>query len=163
MTTIVPNRIRTGFGARGYKEADSGMRVFRNVYSNVRDVLDPVVDDATYATAIQMDSVSSRTLNGVSVNDGRSTRTGTGEMNAVPPASEREPLNRDVLAADKDRVSRGARGLDHRLRLTVESDPNDLGRNGHVFAAGSAHQHRIPRLRQRDLLLDLFSSVAIDR
>jgi hypothetical protein len=47
--------------------------------------------------------------------------------------------------------------------LTVESDPNDLGRNSHVFAASSAHQHCIPRLRHRDLLLDLFSSVAIDR
>ena len=139
------------------------MRVFRNVYSDVRHVLNPVVDDASDATAIQMDSVSSRTLNGVSVNDGRSTRGGTGQMNAVPPASEREPLDCNVLAADKDRVSCGTRGLDHRLPLTVESDPNDLGRNGQVFAAGSAHQHRIPRLRQRDLLLDLFSSVAIDR
>ena len=122
------------------------MRVFRNVYSDVPDVLDPVIDDATDATAIQMDSVSSRTLNGVSVNDGRSTRGGTGQMNAVPPASEREPLDCNVLAADKDRVSCGTRGSDHRLPLTVESDPNDLGRNGQVFAAGSAHQHRIPRL-----------------
>jgi hypothetical protein len=139
------------------------MRVFRNVYSDVRDVLDPVVDNASDTPAIHMDSVSSRTLDGVSVNDGRSTRGGTGQMNAVPPTSERETLDRNVLAADKDRVSCVARDLDHRLPLTVESDPNDLGRNGHVFAAGSAHQYRIPRLRQRDLLLDLFSGVAIDR
>jgi len=139
------------------------MRVFRNVYSDVRDVLDPVVDDASDAPAIHMDSVSARTLDGVSVNDGRSTRGGTGQMNAVPPASEREPLDRNVLAADKNRVSCGARGLDYSLPLTIESDPKDLGRNGHVFTAGSAHQHRIPWLRQRDLLLDLFSSVAIDR
>ncbi len=84
-------------------------------------------------------------------------------MNAVSPASKHETLDCNVLAADKDRVNCGTRGLDHRLPLTVESDPNDLGRNGQVFAAGSAHQHRIPRLRQRDLLLDFFPSVAIDR
>ena len=65
-------------------------------------------------------------LDGVPVNDGRSTRGCTGQMNAVPPASERETLDRNVLAADKDRVSGVARGLDHRLPLTVESDPNDL-------------------------------------
>jgi hypothetical protein len=139
------------------------MRVFRNVYSYVRDVLDPVVDDASDTPAIHMDSVSSRMLDGVSVNDGRSTRGGTGQMNAVPPTSERETLDRNVLAADEDRVSCVARGLDHRLPLTVESDPNDLGRNSHVFAAHSANQHGIPRLRQCDLLLDLFSSIAIDR
>jgi len=59
----------------------------------------------------------------------------------APPlaASEREPLDRNVLATDKDHVSRVARGLDDCLALTVESDPNDLGRNGHVLAAGSAH------------------------
>src|SRR5215471_1089191 len=139
------------------------MRVFRNVYSDVRDVLDPVVDDASDARAIHMDSVSSCTLDGIPVNGSRSTRGGTGQMNAVPTASEREPLDCNVLAADKDRVSCGTRSLDHRLPLTVESDPNDLGRNGQVFTAGSAHQHRIPRLRQGDLLLDLLSSVAIDR
>jgi hypothetical protein len=139
------------------------MRVFRNVYSSVRDVLDLVVNDASDAPAIHMDSVSSRTLDGVSVNDGRSTRGGTGQMNAVPPTSERETLDRNVLAPDEDRVSCVARGLDHRLPLTVESDPNDLGRNSDVFAAHSANQHGVPRLRQRDLLLDLFSSVTIDR
>src|SRR5215471_16154738 len=138
------------------------MRVLRNVYSHLRDVLDPVVDDASDAPAIQMDSVSSCTLDGVSINDGRGTRGGAGQMNAVPPASEREPLDCNVLAADKDGVSCGTGGLDHRLLLTVESDPNDLGRNGQVLAAGSTHQHRIPRLRQGDLLLDLFSSVTID-
>src|SRR5215510_8120170 len=138
------------------------MRVFRNVYSSVRDVLDPVVDDASDAPAIHMNSVSSCTLDTVPVNGSRSTRGGTGQMNAVPPASEREPLDRNVLATDKDHVSRVARGLDDCLLLTVESDPNDLGRNGQVFTAGSAHQHRIPRLRQGDLLLDLFSSVTID-
>src|SRR4030095_4220389 len=127
------------------------MRIFRNVYSYVRDVLDPVVDDASDTPAIHMDSVSSRMLDGVSVNDGRSTRGGTGQMNAVPPTSGREALDRNVLAADEDRVSCVARGLDHRFSLTVESDPNDLGRNSHVFAADSAHQHRIPRLRQGDL------------
>ena len=115
------------------------MRVFRNIYCDVRDVLDPVVDDASYTPAVHMDSISSRMLDGVSVNDGRSTRGGTGQMNAVPPASERETLDRNVLAADKDRVSGVARGLDDCLALTVESDPNDLGRNGHVLAAGSAH------------------------
>src|SRR5262245_15813 len=115
------------------------MRVFRNVYSDVRDVLDPVVDDASDAPAIHMNSISSCTLDGVPVNDGRSTRSGTGQMNAVPPASECEPLDCNVLAADKDRVSCGTRSLDHCLPLTVESDPNDLGRNGHVLAAGSAH------------------------
>src|SRR5262245_46814948 len=83
-------------------------------------------------------------------------------MNAVPPASEREPLDCNVLAADKDGVSCGTGGLDHRLLLTVESDPNDLGRNGQVLAAGSAHQHGIPRLRQGDLLLDHFHSVALN-
>src|SRR5262249_15253572 len=97
------------------------------------------------------------------VNGSRSTRGGTGQMNAVPPASDREPLDCNVLAADKDGICCGTGGLDHRLLLTVESDPNDLGRNGQVFAAGSAHPDRIPRLRQDDLLLDLFSSVAIDR
>src|SRR5262245_2316541 len=139
------------------------MRVFRNVYCLFRDGLDPVVDDSSVSSTIQMYSISSGTLDGVTVNGSRSTRSGTGQMNAVPPASEREPLDCNVLAADKDRVSCGTRGLDHRLPLTVESDPNDLGRNGEVFAAGSTHQHRIPRLRQGDLLLDLFSSVAIDR
>src|SRR5262245_4726393 len=138
------------------------MRVLRYVYSSVRNVLDPVVADASDASTIHMDSVSSCTLDGVSINDGRGTRGGTRQMNAVPPASEPEPLDRDVLAADKDRVSCRAKSLDHRLPLTVECDPNDLGRNGQVFTAGSAHQHRIPRLRQGDLLLDLFSSVTID-
>ena len=84
-------------------------------------------------------------------------------MNAVPPTSERETLDRNVLAAYEYRVSCVARGLDHRLPLTVESDPNDLGRNSHVFAAHSVNQHGVPRLRQCDLLLDLFSSIAIDR
>src|SRR5262245_52950476 len=139
------------------------MRVFRNVYCRVRDVLDPVVDDASDASAIQMDSVSSRTLDDVSVNDGRSTRSGTGQMNAIPSASKREPLDRNVLTTDKDHVRCCARRLDNRLSMTVECDPNDLGRNGQVFAAGSAHQHCIPRLRQGDLWLDLFSSVAIHR
>ena len=115
------------------------MRVFRNVYSDVRDVLDPVVDDASDAPAIHMNSISSCTLDGVPVNGSRSTRGGSGQMNAVPPASEREPLDRNVLATDKDHVSRVARGLDDRLALTVESNPNDFGRNGHVLAAGSAH------------------------
>src|SRR5262245_42252752 len=102
------------------------MRVLRNVYSDLRDVLDPVVDDASDAPAIQMDSVSSCTLDTVPINGSRSTRGGAGQMNAVPPASEREPLDCNVLAADKDGVSCGTGGLDHRLLLTVESDPNDL-------------------------------------
>src|SRR5262245_57912971 len=139
------------------------MRVLRYVYSSIRDVLDPVVDDASDASTIHMDSVSSCTLDGVSINDARGTRGGTRQMNAVASASKREALDRNVLAADKDRVSCRARSLDHRLPLTVECDPNYLGRNGHVFAAGSTHQHRITGLRQSDLLLDLVSGVAIDR
>src|SRR5262245_31288999 len=113
------------------------MRVFRNVYSDVRDVLDPSVDDASDAPAINMYSVLSGTLDSVPVNGSRSTRGRTGQMNAVPPASEREPLDCNVLAADKDGVSCVTRSLDHRLPLTVESDPNDLGRNGQAFTAGS--------------------------
>src|SRR5260221_1975102 len=105
MTTIVSNRIRAGLRARGYKKADSGIRVFRDVYAGVRDVLDPVVDDAADAAAVHMDSVSSRTLNGISIDDGRSARGGTGQVNSVPPTSEREPLDSDFLAADEDRVS----------------------------------------------------------
>src|SRR5262249_7809648 len=162
MTTIAPNYIWTRFRARGQKESDPGMRVLRNVYSDLRDVLDPVVDDASDAPVIQLISVFPCALDPVPVKGSRSPGGGAGQMTAVPPASEREPLDCNVLAADKDGVSCGTGGLDHRLLLTVESDPNDLGRNGQVLAAGSAHQHPIPRLRQGDLLLDLFPSVAID-
>src|SRR5262245_58996626 len=100
------------------------MRVLRNVYSDLRDVLDPVVDDASDAPAIHMDSVSSYTCDPVPVNGSQSTRDDAGELHAVPPASEREPLDWNVLAADKDGVSCGTGGVDHRLLLTVESDPN---------------------------------------
>src|SRR6266446_4731513 len=84
-------------------------------------------------------------------------------MNAVPPARQRESLDRDVLAPDEDPIGCRAWGLDHCLSLAVESNPDDLGGDGHVLAAGSTHQYRIPWPRQLDFFLDFSFGITIDR